>query len=128
LDFAEGEAAGEALAAGVELVAGMLTVALGEGDATGEGLVAVGVVDSGSEEQPAANAIETIVRSRSAVRVILFIFEILIAVCLVRAELKSGMMIARPLIGSNGCSHRRFAGISAWSAPKASSSKRCLHD
>lgn len=114
LVFAAGDAAdaaGDELAAGLEVVAGMLSVALGEGDATaGDGLVAVGVVESvtGSVAQPAANASEAIVRSRSAVRLILFIFEILITFCLVRAELKSGMMIARPGVSSNECSHSGF--------------------
>jgi hypothetical protein len=107
LVFAAGDAAGEG-AAGLAVVAEVLTVALGEGDATGEGLAAVGVVDSGSAAQPAANPIGTIVRSRSAVRPILFIFEILITFCLVRAELKSGMMIARQGVSSNECSHSSF--------------------
>lgn len=75
--FAAGDAAGEG-AAGLAVVAGVLTGALVEGVATGEGLAAVGVVDSGSAAQPAANPIGTIVRSRSAVRLILFIFEIFI--------------------------------------------------
>jgi hypothetical protein len=127
LVLAEGDAAGEGLTTGLEVLTGVL-VALGEGDAAVG--FAVGVVDSltGSLAQPAANAIELIVKRRSAMRVILLIFEELITLCLVRARLKSGMMIARALITSNGCSHRRCRGISAWAAPKASSLKECLHD
>ena len=73
--LAEGDAAGEGLAAGLDV----LTGALGEG-AAAAGLAAAGVFASlaGSEEQPAANAIETIVRRRSAVRLIMFVFEVLI--------------------------------------------------
>lgn len=129
LVLAEGDAAGEGLATGLGVVTGAVTVTLGEGDAAVDGL-AVGVVESltVSLEQPAAKAIEMIVRRRSAVRLILFIFEVLITLCLVRSRLKSGMMIARTLIASNGCSHRRCGGISAWAAPKASSAKWCLHD
>ena len=107
LVLAEGDAAGEGLATELGVLTGALTVELGEGDAAAG--LAVGVVASltGSLAQPAANAIEVIVRRRSAVRLILFIFEVLITFCLVRARLKSGMMIARTLIASNGCSHRR---------------------
>lgn len=107
LVFAAGDAAGEGLAAGL----GVLVVALGERDVVAAGL-AVGVVESltGSLAQPAANPIGTMARSKSTVRVIRFILEVLITFCLVRARLKSEMMIARTLITSNGCSHRRFAG------------------
>jgi hypothetical protein len=121
LVLAEGDAAGE----GLEVLTGVL-VALGEGEAAAG--LGVGVVTSGSLAQPAANAIDVIVSRRSAVRVILLTFEELITLCLVRARLKSGMMIARTLITSNGCSHRRWRGISAWVAPKASYSRGCLHD
>jgi hypothetical protein len=129
LVLAEGDAAGEGLATVLGVFTGVVTVTLGEGDAAAAGL-AMGVVDSltGSLAQPTANAIETIDRRTRAVRLILFIVEVLIMFCLVRARLKSGMMIARTLIASNGCSHRTSAGISAWSALKASSSKGCLHD
>ena len=120
LVLAAGDAAGEGLATGLGVLTGVVTVTLGEDDAAAG--LAVGVVDSltGSLAHPAANAIETIVRRRRAVRLILFIFEVLITFCLVRARLKSGMIIARTLIASNGCSHRTSAGISAWAAPKAS--------
>jgi hypothetical protein len=128
LVLAEGDAAGEGLATGLGVLTGAVTVTPGEGDAAAG--LAVGVVESltVSLAQPAANAIEVIVRRRSAVRLMIFIFEILITFCLVRARLKSGMMIARTLTASNGCSHRMCAGISAWAAPKASSAKWCLHD
>ena len=128
LVLAAGDAAGEGLDTGLGVVTGVVTVTLGEGDAAAG--LAVGVVESltVSLEQPAANAIETVVSRRSAARLILFIFEVVITLCLVRARLKSGMMIARTLIASNGCSHRRFVGISAWRAPKASFVKWCLHD
>ena len=110
LVFAAGDATGEGLAAGLAVIVGVVTVTVGDGDATGDGLV--GVVESGSAAHPAANAIGTIVRSRSAVRLILFIFELLITFCLVRAELKSGMMIARRAVSSNECSHSSFRCLS----------------
>lgn len=86
---AAGGTAGEGLATWLGVVTGALTVELGEGDAAAG--LAVGVVDSltGSLEQPAANEIETIVSRRSTMRLILFIFEVLITFCLVRARLKS---------------------------------------
>ena len=68
----EGDAAGDGLAAELGLVAGTLVAAVGE--AEGEGLtVAFGVFESlvGSAAQPAANAIGTIVRSRSALRLMM---------------------------------------------------------
>jgi hypothetical protein len=115
LAFGEGEAAGAGLAAGLGLFAGALAVALGEGAVDAEGAAAFGVFESltGSVAQPAASAIEPTVRSRSVVRLIVFIFDVLIVFCLVRARLKSEMMIARPLIGSNGCSHITCMGFSA---------------
>jgi hypothetical protein len=42
--------------------------------------------------------------------------------------LKNTMMIARTPIGSNGCSHRCFTGISAQAELKPSFSKEGLHD
>lgn len=76
LVLTEGDAAGEGLATGLGVLTGAVT--LGEGDAA-DGLT-VGVVESltVSLAQPAANAIETIVRRRSALRLILFMFEVLI--------------------------------------------------
>jgi hypothetical protein len=112
------------------LFAGAFIAALGDGDADAVGLAAFGVFESltGSVAQPAANAMEVIVSSRSAVRLIMLMFGVFISFCLVSARLKSRMMIAQSPIGSNGRSHRRFVGTSAWPAPKPSFSKECLHD
>jgi hypothetical protein len=113
LALGECDAAGEGLAAGLGLFAGALTVALGEGDVDGEGLAVLeeSKLFTGSVAQPAANTIENIVRSRSAVRLIMFMFGVLISFCLVSARLKSEMIVARPPISSNGCSHSSFAGM-----------------
>ena len=121
----EDDAAGEGLAAGLGLFVVVVTVALGEGDVDAVGLAAFGVFASltGSVAQPAANAMEAIVRSRIAVRLIMLMFGVLISFCLVPARLKSRMMIAQSPIRSNGRSHRRFVGTSARSAPKPSFSK-----
>jgi hypothetical protein len=121
LAFGAGDTAGDGLAAGLEVATGVL-VALGEGDvAAGEGL-AVGGVDSitGSVAQPAAKPIETVARSRSAVRLMRFSFELLINLFLVRARLKSGMMIARTGVSSNECSHSRLGCLSRYAEPKPS--------
>jgi hypothetical protein len=77
----EDDAAGEGLAAGLGLFAGAFAVPLGEGDADAVGLAAFVVFESltGSVAQPAANAMETIVRSRSAVRLITLMFVVLIS-------------------------------------------------
>jgi hypothetical protein len=72
LAFGAGDAAGEGLAAGLALLAGAVSVApVGEDDTDGDGLAA-GVFElfSGSVAQPAANMIENVARSRSAVRLI----------------------------------------------------------
>lgn len=107
----EGDAAGEGLAAGLGLVAGAVSVApLGEVDV--EGLAAFGEFELLAGSQPAANTIAEIVRSRSAVRLTRFIVGVRISFCLVRARLKSGIIIARWPISSNGRSHRSFGGIS----------------
>lgn len=74
LALGEGEAAGEGLAAGLALFAGAVTVApLGEGDVDGDEFSVFGEVEllAGSVAQPAANTIANIVRSRSAVRLIM---------------------------------------------------------
>jgi hypothetical protein len=78
LVLAAGDAAGEGLATGLGVVTGVVTVTLGDGDAAAG--LAVGVVESltFSLEQPTANAIETVVSRRSAARLILFIFEVVI--------------------------------------------------
>ena len=118
LALGEDDAAGEGLAAGLGLFTGALT---GAGGMDGEGLAVVGEVElfTGSVVQLAANTIDDSVRSSSAMRLILVAFGVLIFF-LVRARLKSEIIIARLLIGSNECSHRRFAGISGRSALKPS--------
>ena len=124
LALGEGDAAGEGLGLGV--LAGAPSVApLGETAVDGEGLAVVGEFElsTGSVAQPAANTSEAIVRSSSAVRLIMSMFGVLISFSLISTRLKSGMIIARPPISSNGCSHRSFAWIAAWSAPKPSFSK-----
>jgi hypothetical protein len=77
LALGEADAAGEGLAAGLGAFTGVLTVA---GDVDGEGLAVFGVFESltGSVAQPAANTIDNIVRSRSAVRLIMVVFGVLI--------------------------------------------------
>lgn len=127
----EGDEAGEGLATGLAVFTGAVVVgAVGEADVDGAGLAVVGVVEllSGSAAQPAAKAIESVATSSSAVRLIKFRFEDFISCDLVRAKLKSGMMIAPTPFCSNGCSHRSSGEISASSAPKASFLKACLHD
>ena len=128
LALGEDDAAGEGLAAGLGLFAVVFTAALGDVEAVE--LAAFGVVESltGSVAQPAANAMEAIVISRSALRRMTLMFGVLISFCLVPTRLKSTMMIAHPPIGSNGRSHRRLVGTSARSAPKPSFSTKCLHD
>jgi hypothetical protein len=75
LALGDDDAAGDGLATGLGLFAGAFTVAPGEGDAD-----AFGVFESltGSVAQPAANAMEAIVKSRSAVRLIMLVFGVLI--------------------------------------------------
>lgn len=121
MDLGEADAAGEGLAAGLGVLAGALMVA------DGDGLGLLGEVElfTGSVAQPTAKSVATSVRSSGAMRLIPFMFGVLIFF-LVRARLKSKIIIARLLIGSNGCSHRRFAGISARPAPKPSFSKSVL--
>ena len=83
LALGEGDAAGEGLAgAGLGLVAGVVPVApVGEGDTDGDGLVVVGAFELsvGSVVQPAANIIENMASSRSAVRLIKLILGFLIS-------------------------------------------------
>jgi hypothetical protein len=120
LAFGEGDAAGEGLVAGLGLVAGALSPALpGEGDVDGDAF-AVGMLEllSGSVVQPDANRNKNVDRSSSAVRLI--VFGVVISFLPRSARLKSGTMIARAPISSNGCSHRSFKGISARYAPKPS--------
>jgi hypothetical protein len=124
LALGEADAAGEGLAAGLGLFTGVLMVA---GAVDGEGLAVVGEVElfTGSVAQPAANTIDDSVRSSKAMKLILFVFGVLIFF-LIRARLKSEIIIARLRIGSNECSHRPFAGISGRSALKPSFSKSVL--
>jgi hypothetical protein len=85
--FGEGEAAVDGLAAGLGLVTGAVPVALaGEGAVAGDDVaplgddVVVGGVEvfSGSAAQPTANAIARTIGSRRLMRVIRFIFGLLI--------------------------------------------------
>jgi hypothetical protein len=73
LALGEGDVTGEGLAAGLESFTGAVPVGpAGEEEVEGEGRAAFGVFGlfSGSVAQPAANTIENMVRSRSAVRLI----------------------------------------------------------
>ncbi len=81
LALGEGDAAGDGLAAGLGLIAGALDVALGEGEVAAEGLAVFGEVElsPGSVAHPAANMIEHIGRSRSAVRLMMFMFGVFIS-------------------------------------------------
>jgi hypothetical protein len=126
--FGEGDASGEGLAAGLGLVAGALSAGpLREAEVLGEGLGALGEFELLPGSQPAAaKTIENVVRSSRAVRPMMFMFGVIISFGLVSARLKSMLIIAPAPISSNGCSHRRFAGISAQSAPKPSFSREGL--
>jgi hypothetical protein len=122
-------AAGEALAAGLGLFVGVLAVAgVGELDAAGVGVEAPVVFESVAGSQATANRSENVATSKSAMRLAKLIVWLLLGFFiifpLIPIELKSGMIIARSLIGSNGRSHRRFAGISPTSGLKPSFSKR----
>jgi hypothetical protein len=81
LALGDGEAAGVGLAAGLGLFAGALDVALGDGAVAAGGLAVLGEVElsPGSVAQPAANMIEHIVRSRSAVRLMMSMFGVFIS-------------------------------------------------
>lgn len=81
LALGEGDTAGEGLEAGLELLVGVLPVAsIGEGDTDGDGLVVCVEFELSlaTGSQPAANMIETVARSRSAVRLIKLILEFFI--------------------------------------------------
>ena len=76
----EGDAAGAGLAAGLGLVAGGAAVSpAGEDVVAGEEVVVAGEVELLAGSQPAAKAMARIVVSRSVVRVISFIFGLLIS-------------------------------------------------
>ena len=81
-DLAGGDATGEGLATGLAVFTGVVVVgAAGDADVDGAGLAVVGVfaLFSGSVAQPAANAIESVARSTSAVRLIKFMFGVVIS-------------------------------------------------
>jgi hypothetical protein len=124
LALGEGDAAGDGLTAGLGAI---FVSPLGEGD--GEELTVPGEFDSfvGSLAQPAASRVENIVSTNKVARLIDFKFGVVI-IFPHRARLKSAMMIAPAEISSNGRSHRGCPGISARAAPKPSLFKRCLHD
>jgi ABC-type uncharacterized transport system permease subunit len=78
LALGEGDAAGEGLATGLAVFTGAVVVgAVGEADVDGAGLAVVGVfaLFSGSVAQPAAKAIESVATINSAARLIKFRFE-----------------------------------------------------
>ena len=74
MDFGEADAAGEGLAAGLGVLAGALMVA------DGDGLGVLGEVElfTGSVAQPTAKSVATSVRSSGAMRLIPFMFGVLI--------------------------------------------------
>lgn len=75
----EGEASGEGLAAGLGLVAGAPSAGLlGEADVVGEGLAVLGEFELLPGSQPTAKTIENVVRSSRAVRLIMFMFGVII--------------------------------------------------
>jgi hypothetical protein len=83
--FGEGETAGDGLAAGLGLATGAVPLALaGEGDVAGDDVALLGddagVVElfSGSAAQPTANAIARTIGSRRLMRMIRFVFGLLI--------------------------------------------------
>ena len=115
----EGDAAGEGLAAGLDFTAGGASVApLGAADVDGDGLAVFGEFELTAGSQPAAKAIESIVTSRSALRLMKLIFGVSISFCLVSGRLKSEAIIARARISSNRCSHRSFTGMAQWGRTK----------
>ena len=78
LALGEGDAAAAGLAAGLGFTAGVVVVgAAGVATVAGVGVAAGGVV-SGSVAQPAANAIESIIRPSSARRLNKFTFGVVI--------------------------------------------------
>jgi len=124
LGFVAVEATGDGVAAGLAVEAGVDAgaagvVLAGEGAVAGADVVA-GEFElelvAGSSEQPTAKAIARTAGSNKIVRLKSFVFELLIFV-LVRARLKSTMMIARRQIGDNECSHRSCAGSTALQEP-----------
>ena len=78
LAVGEGDAVGEGLAAGLGFAAAAFSVApMGEAD--GEGLTVFGDVELLAGSQAAANRIESIARRGSAVRLMIFVFEVSIS-------------------------------------------------
>src|SRR5437867_10266331 len=76
LAFGEADALGEGLAAGLGLLTGALSL-LVDVEVVGEGLAA-GVFELLSVAQPAANMIESVVTSSSAVRLMMLMFGVVI--------------------------------------------------
>ena len=76
LALGEGDAAGDGLATGLGATGALSVVALG--DATGDGLAVAGEFELFAGSQPTANIIESIVRSKRAVRLIVFMFGVFI--------------------------------------------------
>ena len=127
LTTGDGEATGEAV--GLGLVAGVVTVLLGE--AVGEGDdVTVSEFELFAGSQAAANSVNKITGTSRA-RLMgfeLLVRELVIRVYLVRTILKSGRMLLERGYTSNGCSHRSFTGIAPSAGLKPSFAKECLHD
>ena len=112
LAVGEGDASGEGLAAGLDFTAGVVSVApLGEAEVDGDGLAVVGVFELLVGSQPTAKAIDSIDRDSSAERLMMFIFEVSIGFSSVSRELKSEVIIALAPFSSNGRSHRGFRGM-----------------
>jgi hypothetical protein len=78
LTVGEDDLAGEGLAAGLGF-AGVVSVALGEADIEGDGLAAFGELELLAGSQAAANTSQSIVRSRSAVRLMMLVFGVRIS-------------------------------------------------
>jgi hypothetical protein len=79
LAFGAGDAAGDGFTAGLGLLAGVLSLgAVGEDDMAGEGLAVLEEFELTAGSQPAANNTENVARSKTAVRLIRLVFEILI--------------------------------------------------
>jgi hypothetical protein len=113
------EATGDGLATGLAVEPGVVAgavgvVLLGEGAVAGADVAGEFEFElvAGSSAQPTAKAIARAAGSNNIVRLKRFVFELLIFF-LVRARLKSAMMIARRQIDHNECSHRSCAGASA---------------
>jgi hypothetical protein len=79
LTVGEGDAVGEGLTAGLGLFAALPVSPLDDADADGLGAACKFELLTGSSvPQPAAKAIESLIKSRSAVRLSMFMFGVLI--------------------------------------------------